>query len=149
MNADQDIRDLFTILHDGTITAWEGDTNILTLKVDCIYLAERIDRQFEQFFIRLENISLLRLETWETHTQIFTQVSDIFRAELEIMSAEVKEDHVAVFCDQFDLNVSYCGGTLRIKCESYRIMDQSHSELSLDELKAISTAYWTNWSKHC
>jgi hypothetical protein len=51
MSATNDIRDIFLILHDGTISAWTGEKNLLTLTVDCEYLAELIDKSFDKFFL--------------------------------------------------------------------------------------------------
>lgn len=34
MTATEDIRDIFSILHDGGISAWTGDRNLLTLTVE-------------------------------------------------------------------------------------------------------------------
>ena len=49
MTATEDIRDIFSILHDGTISACTGDKDLLTLTVDCEYLAELIDKSFDKF----------------------------------------------------------------------------------------------------
>ena len=61
MTVTEDIRDIFSILHDGTISAWTGDKNLLTLTVDCEYLAERIDKSFDKFYVELINVDKLEL----------------------------------------------------------------------------------------
>ncbi len=64
MSATDNIRDIFSILHDGTISGWTGDRNLLTLKIDCQYLAERIDKSFESFYVEFIQIDNLYLTTW-------------------------------------------------------------------------------------
>ena len=57
MNTQQDIIDIFSILHDGTIEGWTGDSSKLVLTVSCFYLAELIDKNFEYFYwYKKENI---------------------------------------------------------------------------------------------
>ena len=115
MSATDNIRDIFSILHDGTISGWTGDRNLLTLKIDCQYLAERIDKSF--------------------------------KAEQEILSAEIKENLVVVSCNQYDTDFSYCGGNLTINCMAIKISDQNRNELTIDEIDIICKSYWTEMSK--
>jgi hypothetical protein len=46
MTTVEDIRDVFSIFHDGGISAWSGNKDTLTLTIDCEYLAERINKSF-------------------------------------------------------------------------------------------------------
>ncbi|SFN22013.1 hypothetical protein SAMN05428949_1989 [Chitinophaga sp. YR627] len=58
-NTLDDIRDIFSILHDGTTSTWTGDKNLLTLEVDCEYLAERIDKSYERFTLNVDRSTKL------------------------------------------------------------------------------------------
>ena len=93
MTATEDIRDIFSILHDGRISAWTGDRNLLTLTVECQYLAERIDKSFDRFYVELTHVDELFLSTWpnpfDLPVQILTEPIDIFKAEFEILSADI------------------------------------------------------------
>ena len=106
MSSTENVRDIFSILHDGTIIGWIGNRNLLTLKVGCQYLAERIDPKFDDFFIELINISKLVLVPWmnpiELEQEYFVELNDIFQAELDILSAEIENDFVKVSCNQSD-----------------------------------------------
>ncbi len=47
MPALEDIKDIFSILHNGTISAWTGDKYLLNLTVECRFLAEKINKPFD------------------------------------------------------------------------------------------------------
>ena len=151
MTATSDIRDIFSILHDGTISAWTGDKNLLTLTVDCEYLAERIDKSFDRFYVELKNVDKLELDPWtnpiDLPTIVKTNYADIFKAELEILSADIKEDVVVVACNQHDTSFDYCGGNLTISCRKINIYDQNKNELTIDQFGEICKNYWDEWSK--
>jgi hypothetical protein len=151
MTATEDIRDIFTILHDGTISAWTGDKDLLTLTVDCEYLAKRIDKTFDKFYVELTRIDELFLSTWpnpfDLPVQTLTKPSDIFKAELEILSADIKEREVIIACNQHDTDFDYCGGNLTISCERIKVFDQNKMELTVDQFGEICKNYWDEWSK--
>ena len=151
MKATEDIRDIFSILHDGTISAWIGDKNLLTLTVDCEYLAERIDKSFDKFFVELTQLDELFLSTWpnpfDLPVQTLTELSDIFKAELEILSADVKDGKVIIACNQHNTDFDYCGGNLTISCETIKVFDQNKNEMTIDQFGEICKNYWDEWSK--
>ncbi len=151
MNVIEDIRDIFSILHDGSITAWTGDNDWLTLTIKCDYLAERIDKSYTKFYVDLYKIKQLEFHPWPNPADlpaiIKTDFTDIFKAELDILSAEIKEDVVIVTCNQTDTDFDYCGGHLAISCETIKISDQSENELMIDQLDAICKSYWNELGK--
>lgn len=151
MSATEDIIDTFSILHDGTISAWTGNKDLLTLTVDCEYLAERIDKSFDKFFVELIQLEELLLLTWpnpfDSPVKTLTEPSDIFKAELEILSADIKDEKVVITCNQHDTEFDYCGGILTISCASIKVYDQLKNELTIDQLDQICSEYWDEWSK--
>lgn len=151
MTTNEDIKDIFSILHDGTISAWTGNKDLLTLTVECKYLAERIDKSFDKFFIELKEIDKMELEPWANQvglsTIVKTEFTDIFKAELEIMSADVIDDFVLVTCLQFDTNYDYSGGNLSIRCKTIKVFDQNKNELAINQFEEMSKNYWNEWSK--
>lgn len=114
----QDVSDIFSIFHDGTIYAWTGDTQLLTLIIDCQFLAECIDKSYTKFYVELTQVDELSLSTWpnpfDLPVQIFTDPSLVFKAELEILSADIMEEKVVVACSQHNLAFEYCGGNLQL-----------------------------------
>ncbi len=150
MQGNEDIRDIFSILHDGTISEWTGDKDRLTLTVECNYLAERIDKSFDKFYVELLDIDKIELKPWTTPADIpvviKTSPRDIFEAQLEILSADIKDGHVIISCNQDDLSFDYGGGDLKISCSSIRILDQRRRELTIAQVGKICNDYWNEWS---
>jgi hypothetical protein len=151
MTATEDIESIFSFLHDGTISAWTGNKNLLVLTVDCEYLAERIDKSFDKFYIELHKIKKIELDPWANSTDIPAVIKsdlvDIFKAELGILYAEINDDAVVVTCDQTDKDFDYCGGNLTINCEIIKVFDQNKNELTIDQFEEICKNYWDEWRK--
>lgn len=151
MTAIEEIRDIFSILHDGTISTWTGDKIFLTLTIDCEYLAERIDKSYDKFFVELFNIDKIELDPWTIPTDLptvtKTDIVDIFKAELEILSADIKGEKVVIACNQHNTNFDYCGGNLIISCETIKVFDQNKNELTIEQFDVICRSYWDEWSK--
>jgi hypothetical protein len=152
MTAAEDIRDIFLEFHDGSISAWTGDNNLLTLTIDSQYLAERIDKSFEKFYVELTHINELSLTIWpnpfDLPVRILTEPADIFEAELEILSANIKGEKVVIACNQHDTKFDYCGGNLTISCQAIKVYDQQKNELSFDQFESICKSYWEEWNEH-
>lgn len=151
MTATEDIRDVFSILHDGTISAWTGDKNLLTLTVECEYLAQRIDKSFDRFYVALTNVDKLELDPWtnpiDLPTIVKTDYADIFEAELEILSADIKDYVVVITCNQHDTSLDYCGGNLTISSKTIKVYDQNKNELTINHFDKICNEYWEEWRK--
>lgn len=151
LNTQQNIIDIFSILHDGTIESWTGDKNKLVLKVSCFYLAELIDKDFEYFYIEITEILKIELDTWinpiEKGPQIFTEISDIFKAELEILSADKVDNEIVITCNQPFRDMNYSGGNLTLNCKSIKVFDQNINELTIEKFGEICKQYWDNFGK--
>lgn len=151
MDIQQDIEDVFSILHDGTIESWSGDKSKLILKVSCLYLAKLIDKDFEYFYIEINKIQKIELEAWmnpiDLEQKYFTELDDIFRAELEILSADKKENDVIITCNQSNTDFNYCGGNLTLNCLKIKVYDQSKNELTIEKFGEVCKQYWDNFGK--
>ena len=112
--------------------------------MECEYLAERIDKSFDKFYIELSEIDKIELELWTEVDipDIKTELADIFEAELGIISADSKGNDVVVACDQDDKNFDYDGGNLSINCSYIKIFDQLKKEITVDQLLEICKNYW-------
>lgn len=150
MKATEDIRDIFSMFHDGRIIAFTGNKDLLTLTIERQKLAERIDISFDRFYVELAQIDEIFLSTWpnpfDLPVQILTELSDIFKAELIILSPAIKDEKVVIACNQHDITFDYCGGNLTINCHSIKVFDQSKTELTIDEFYTICKSYWDDVS---
>lgn len=151
MTTTQKIERIFSTLHDGTISAWTGDKNLLTLTVDCQYLAERIDKSFDKFYLELFTINRLEFTPWSNSVNvpaiIKTDWADIFKAELEILSADIQDEIVIIACNQSNPKYNYSGGNLAMSCQTIKVFDQNKNELTVDQFDQIAKNYWNEWSK--
>ena len=150
-NTLDDIRDIFSILHDATTSSWTGDKNLLILKINCEYLAERIDKSFKNFYVECKAIDKLEFHPWMNPISLpqilLTDINDIFKAELEILSADIENDFVKIICNQHNLDFDYCGGTLLLNCKTIKIFDQARRQLTITEFSKICDDYWNACSK--
>jgi hypothetical protein len=145
MNAEK-IKDVFSTFHDGEIAGWEGDKTCLRLKIECEYLAELINPVFNHFHLEITEVQQLIFIPWmnpiELTQEYFVELKDMFQANLEILSAEIANDLVKIYCNQHDTSFDYCGGTLCLNCNDISIFDQRGKEMTIDQLAAISNSYW-------
>ena len=141
-----EIEDIFSIFHDGTITDWKSIESGIELTIECEYLTELIDPEFSKFYVKLNKILELELEPWmqpiELPKEIKKSQYDIFKAELEILSARTENAIVKISCNQHNLEFDYCGGILKILAEKVTVKTENNSELNIKELNEISNSYW-------
>lgn len=144
----EDIRDTFAIFHDGTVAAWAGDRNLLTLTIECEYLAERIDKSFDKFYVELFKPHRLEFLPWSYPEEVVeskTDIKDIFKEEFEILYAKIIDNAVYIDCNSHGNN-SY-GGCMIVSCEDIKIYDQNKNLLTIDMLDKISNEYWDDLAK--
>jgi len=146
-----EIRDVFSIFHDGTISAYYGDMNLLRIQIDCEYLAERVAPSYKNFYVELEYIKKLEFIPWMNPielSQIFLkEVKEIFQAGLVILSAEIENEHVKIYCNQHNTTFNYCGGNLLINCKSIKAFDQKNNQITIEKLTNICNGYWDDFGK--
>jgi len=141
------IRIVFAILHDGLIQEFSGDKNCLRLKIKCQYLAERLSKNYEFFYVELRQITKLELTLWTNppdRKQVYlTEIEDIFATGLEITSAKLITNYVEIDCD--DMDGEFHGGFLSLACENIRVFDHESKEISVDELESLCRNYWEHF----
>ena len=151
VNILSDIRDIFSLLHDGTTSTCTGDKNLLNLKVNCEYLAERIDKSFDSFYVECGQIDKIEFHPWmnpaDVPQTLLTDIKDIFKAELEILSADIENDYIKISCNQHDTDFDYCGGMLLLSCRTIKIFDQEKRQISIDKFGDICKDYWDCFSQ--
>jgi hypothetical protein len=149
-NSFEDIRDIFSVLHDGGVVSWANNEDALTLKVECEYLAERIDRTFQSFTIKLDDVQMLEFEPWVADASlsqsIFTNIDEIFQGELILSSATIEEESVRIYCVQRYSKFGYSGGELRLSAKAIALFDHAGKPLSVDDILQIGKQYWEEWS---
>lgn len=145
------IQNIFNIFHDGTIETWNGDKSKLTLKISCLYLAQRINKSYEYFYLELINIDTITLNPWtipiDAQDIIKTNLQEIFETELEILNAEIENGSVEISVAQSNSNINYSGGILTLNCQEIKIYDHQKVLINLEYLEDICNQYWDGFGK--
>ena len=146
----EDIRDIFSFFHDGSITHAKRVGSDLILEVEIQYLAKRINSSFEKFYIRLVNVRDIRFTTWPRDSQSppleIADTSLIFKPELEILEVHNEEGAIQVICLQSSPGFNYVGGELYLQADFAQVTDEAGSHYSMDELRSLCKGYWHDFS---
>ncbi|WP_338398729.1 hypothetical protein [Persicobacter psychrovividus] len=145
------IRDVFSIFHDGGIIDCQGDLNKLILTIQCNYLAELINPDFENFYVDLICVNKLDFDPWMNPIDLkkieFKSHEEYLKVDLEILSSEIEDDYVLITCNQHDTDLDYCGGNLIISANDFRLFDHNKNVMTIEELDLICRLYWDKFSK--
>ncbi len=146
----ENILSMFSVFHDGDISHCIKENLILQFEVEIQYLTERINPSYRVFRIILYGVTNLSFTTWpddaEAKPDTFTEISEIFTPELEILSAEVENNSIKVACNQPLPKLGYCGGFLKLNVNSAVVKDEAGKEYSIEELCSLSNGYWDEWA---
>ena len=145
-----DIHSMFNIFHDGDIESASLVNGECKLRVGIQYLAERVNKNYLFFDIVLFGVSSMKFEGWmnDLNKEVLhlEQCDEIFKNDLEILSATEKGGQIEVACSVYDTDTDICGGTLSFMCSGSTVSDESGKNYSLEELDLICRGYWTEWS---
>ena len=145
----KDIVDLFNIFHDGGIVFANQTKKSVFLRVEIPYLTARIKKGYKYFEIVLNEARDFSFNGWlsdaDKSTKLVECFDDIFKDEIEILSATDDGKSIKVTCNIGDVSSPYCGGVLLFICDSAEVKDEGGTEYSIDELDALCRGYWNDW----
>ena len=148
INTEQKIADIFSIFHDGNTSTWEINEELFTLKINCQYLAEKIDKSYQSFFVEFTEIRNIEFIPWMSPIELeqikIYNLDKIFETELEILSAEIENGNAKIIFNQHNRELHYCGGNLVINSKEIKIFNEIKKELSIDELYKLCSEYWND-----
>ena len=146
----EDIRDIFSIFHDGVISCAKSKAHGLVLEIEIQYLAERVQSGFSVFTVVLNGFRNAEFTTWphdaEMAPEKITDISRIFEPKLEILESSNKDNGIRVVCNQHSGDYHYCGGELFFVTDTAEVYDESKKLYSIDELDKICKGYWDEWA---
>ena len=126
--------DVWNVLHDGPIVRIIGTIpGDIQFAIAIGYLRERFHDPGDCILLTLHGCTSLSYEHWDSGA-VSTDFASILSVEPEILSAD---EPTTVFCDS---------GTLRVHASDFSLALDSGRAITLDELFAVSEAYWTEWS---
>lgn len=148
----ENLRDMFSILHDGVIVRYDSVAPNLELNVEILYLAQRVSPEYRGFRVVLQNARELSFTTWPSDltsppAQI-KSIPDIFAPELDVLGCEIENGALKVTCNQSSPKWNYCGGELRLKADSATVTDAGGKEYSIEELGRLCDEYWNEWQRN-
>lgn len=150
IEAREDIRDIFSIFHDGGIATANPQGGDLVLEIDIQYLAERVNPEYKGFKVCLYGFCDAEFSTWpsdlKSEPEKITDVQSIFKPELEVLEASLKENKIEVVCNQHSSEYDYCGGELSFIVDSAEVQDEAGKFYSIEELDFICKGYWKEWA---
>lgn len=139
------IRDIFTSFHDGSIVHFCCEEDSLLLEVEIQFLAKRVDARFQKFFVRLAGLENVYFKTWprgpKAESAVLVDMAAIFKPELEILDANLKENEIQVVCNQYSPEFNYRGGELYFCAASAEVTDEAGKVYSIDELAVLWGGY--------
>ena len=143
---DKKISELFSIFHDGTISAWHSRNDIIELEIEIEYLAKRVSVSYSKFYLIIHNVRNFCFSTWPRDFNISPSlISDpdiLFSTKPEILSSKFKNGLVEVAMGQDSAEYDYSGGVLSFKADDAIVTDESGKQYSITELTQICDDYW-------
>lgn len=134
--------DIFDKFHDGSFTKFLRCNEDVNFIIDIQYLAETVNSKFTSFSGKLKNCSKLKFIVWGKELEAIDDLKTLGTLDLEIISAKVTENKIAIGCYTSDGN---CGGDLVFKADDIMIFDEIGHEITNDELNNISQSYWNSF----
>ena len=152
MTTQQEIVDIFSIFHDGTIESWSGNEKKLTLKINCQFLAERINPEYVYFYVDIIDITAIELDTYIDNAEkvvvespiVIKEIDKIFSEEIDIFYAKTENQYVEINCWQVNEKLGYVANRLRINCSSVDVFNQSREWITISDFVKIGDDYWNN-----
>ena len=142
MNRLQELENIYSIFHDGTIEQATFDNQKVELRIEATYLAEVINRRYSDFYLTLKGIQVIEFRPWNETGYIFTNPQEIFELKLSIVSVQIdSEQQLNIHCNS-SIDRDFEGGILILKCSDYELEDQNLQPIELKKLKEISKFYW-------
>ena len=138
------IADVLSAFHDGCFSCVDVLKDCLIVQVDCQYLAQMINSEFNSFYIDLIEVADLSFKDWNQN--ISRDVQFIFSSEKGICKAESNDGIIKIFVEENVFDESP-GGEIYFKVNSLKIYDEKKVPLSYLQLQEANNRYWDNFSK--
>ena len=138
--SEEEVSDIFSVLHDGVIEYSKRFGDTLSLVVSVLYLTDRM-RGAEMVHFTITGYRNPEFSAW-MHEGDSKIISDFTLANLSILSAKVVDGRIRAFLSNDNPDLPYSGGTLTFDCDSYSIEAPKGIRITLDYIKEVATKYW-------
>jgi len=147
----QDIAMIFSCFHDGSINHISYINGELSFDVHIQYLAQRINKSFTKFSVKICELSHLEFSPWPNseNENITVTIDQLFQSKLEVLKGEYFDGSFNIVLNQTSPKFSFCGGQLTITAKYATVMDESGKFCNIDMLNNLSHEYWKEWKENC
>lgn len=142
MNPSQDILDLFTILHDGSIVELVKVDSQINIKIEIDYLAKMIREDHDHIFLLIDNPKNMIFIPWSDEQGSITTMEEISHLELEILGCDTENDKYIIHCHCDEKRHEYPGGDLVLDFTEFIVKDQEGKTIGLQKLRTLANNYW-------
>lgn len=148
----ENIAAVFSLFHDGAISAYMQGKDGLMLLVEIPFLTQRINPGFSKFLVCLFEVKNIQFETWpgaaDNASQTLTSLDKIFQPRLDILQAEATDNTIDVACHLASPGFPYGGGELQIDASVATVSDEAGKFWTLDELDRLCKDYWDEHARN-
>ena len=141
--ANDQIADVFSILHDGIISTKQIKQEQSKWKINCQYLAAIINPSFDHFFIEFKGLEEFSFTPWwnDETRESYNSIKDI-ECSLEILDAKVESGIIVITFNHSSTEPNFAGGLYNFKVDSIQIFDQENKTLEYEDLDNLAMKYW-------
>lgn len=133
------IREILAVFQEGVIEEMSLIDKDLNIKVECKYLAEQINQEYNFFYGVLKNVHDVFFVPWEDDMLEIRDVQEIRKLRPDILSVDDENSYLKIYSN---CREKYSGGNLYISARAIKIFDEDLNELNFEDLMEISDKYW-------
>jgi hypothetical protein len=136
---------LWNLLHDGIVVAIAGSVpGEVRLEIEADYLRNRFAESGNRFVLTLRGCRRFVFCPWDSKQQATSDVVEIERKTLLILSADQVDEYCVVHCSE-PARTGEGGGRLEVTTDEAVFALDSGRAVAVEELATVSDAYWDEW----
>ena len=140
MKIEKKMQEILSIFQEGIIENLKYSVNDLNFKIECTFLADKIDKDFTSFYGVFKSCKDLYFEPWDDQQNIITDPREIIGLKIELLNTEVGDNgylKIYVNCSN-----TYSGGNLFIHCLDILLFDEEFNGITLQQMNDLVDKYW-------
>lgn len=143
---------MFSAFHDGTILSCEPIENGYRFTIDCLYIAQCLNPEFEFFYLDIIDAKLFKFAPRPFEGNVEYEnitFKNCFQYEPEIINSEceVEGKIKVVFITSEFQNPPYSGAEVTFTASGILLYDHNKQILELDDFFALFHSYWDSFGK--
>ena len=132
----ENLRALFAVFHDGRVNLRSKADASLEVSIQIRYLTQRINPEYTRFILSLREMGMFSYQPWvppdQVQSKAITDPTIVFGFNLELISSDIKENRLAIWCNANPDDEGFSCGELSLNAQSAAVFDESGREYTLD-----------------